>query len=250
MNTGHIVLTVGIITVAAVVVYNMFDAPDFRDFPINPKTAAIAEGGFIGLQPYKPPFKADRAAVAVTPKKTSTTSNNIKLSEGHWQGLEALPLTSELKTKLQLPEGIKGLLVDEVTLNAAASGILGGDILTAVNGRKVHSLKDFVRESKRVKNRNSVRLTLVRYGRPVALTLRSTQELGFVQVETAPMILAGAILPHPYRGSCTMCHLIGNTGHVKPDPDGIVLPPPTIRAGMESTHRDRGVCFACHVIVN
>jgi membrane-associated protease RseP (regulator of RpoE activity) len=175
---------------------------------------------------------------------------NIKLAEGHWQGLEALPLTEELKLKLQLPAGLQGLLVDEITLNAAASGLLGGDILIKVNGHKVSSIEELVKESKRVKNRNRVALTVVRNGRPATLTLKGSEKLGFAQVETAPMILPGAMLPHPYRGACTRCHPIGTGGHVTPDPDGIVLPPPTISADVKRPHQDRGPCNACHVIVN
>ncbi|MEE8484688.1 MAG: PDZ domain-containing protein [Nitrospinota bacterium] len=276
MNTGQKVLLVGIISIVVVMGYNLLDSPNYGDFPVNPKIASIAESG--GLIPVpersvkngnQAPLVTARswdanagdttaggaiggvAASVVAPgPDRGYTAPDIKLAEGHWQGMEIMALSAEFKQKMQLPPGLSGLLVDEVTLFAASSGLLGGDILVEINGHKVHTLKEMLMESKRVKNRSSVPLTVLRYGRRVKLTLRGKAELGFAQMETAPMILAGALMPHPYRGSCTTCHPIGNTGHVRPDPDGITLPPPMIRAVMKSPHQDRGPCKVCHVIVN
>jgi membrane-associated protease RseP (regulator of RpoE activity) len=174
---------------------------------------------------------------------------DIQLSEAHWQGLEALPLSSELKQKLKLPMDLKGLLIDEVTLNAATSGMLAGDVLLTVNQVPVRSLEDLLRESKRVQQARSASLVVYREGRMIALTLSAPDNLGFAQVETAPMIVPGEIMPHPYRGPCTQCHAIGTTGHIVPDPDGIILPPPPIRAGVKSPHKDRGPCQACHIVM-
>ena len=275
MNTGQAVLSVGVLTVVIVMLYSLFDSPDNVDFPITPKSAAIIErgGGIMtpngplspGGWPMSQPFpvtaamnpdvtvgsvnngtqKAEFAAVT-----SAYIAPNITLAEGHWQGIEAMELTAELKAKLQLPAGLNGLMIDEVTVNGAASGLMGGDILVEVNGHRVNSIKELVKESRRVRNRHRVPLTVVRNGRPIIVTLRANEELGFAQVETAPMILPGAMLPHPYRGACTLCHPIGTGAHVAPDPDGIILPAPVIRAGAQMPHQDRGACVACHVIVN
>lgn len=271
MNTGQIVFSVGIFSIAAMMAYNLLDSPNYSDFPVNPKIAAFVESG--GLIPF-PDQPASGGLVPATPWNANTgstaagatggvaasiaafgpdrgyTAPDIKLSEAHWQGMEVMSLSAEFKRKLQFPPGLKGLLVDEVTLFAASSGLMGGDILTQINGRNVHTLKEVVMESKRVKNRRSVPLTVVRKGREVKLTLRGKGALGFAQVETAPMILAGALSPHPYRGACTTCHPIGKTGHVRPDPDAITLPPLPIMAGIKSLHQERGPCGVCHVVVN
>ena len=159
-------------------------------------------------------------------------------------------LTKELKLKLKYPGSLDGLLVDEVTLNAAASGILAGDVMVAFNGVSVRSLEEFVTESKKGRNRSSAQMTVVRKGHTMTFTVQGYGPVGFAQVETAPMILPGAIMPHPYRGPCTQCHPVGSTGHIVPDPGGVTLPPPPIRAGARLPHRDRGPCAACHTILN
>ncbi|MBF0144363.1 MAG: magnetochrome domain-containing protein [Magnetococcales bacterium] len=174
----------------------------------------------------------------------------VRLSEGHWKGLEALPLSAELKRKMRLPPELEGLLVDEVTLNAAAAGLLAGDVIVAVNGRPVKTLEEFLAESRRVQLEKRASIMVFRAGRLQTYLLQGKNNLGYAQVETAPMILPGEIMPHPYRGPCTSCHAIGSTGHIVPDPDGIVLPPPPIRAGVACPHQDRGPCQACHVITN
>ncbi|MBF0626960.1 MAG: magnetochrome domain-containing protein [Magnetococcales bacterium] len=173
-----------------------------------------------------------------------------KLAEGHWKGLEALPLSMELKKKMKLPMELEGLLIDEVTLNAAEAGLLAGDVIVAVNGKHVRSLEDLLTETRRVQMAKSASILVYRRGQMQQFMLVAKTNLGFAQVETAPMILPGEIMPHPYRGPCTQCHAIGTTGHIVPDPDGIILPPPPIRSGVASPHKDRGPCQACHPIIN
>ncbi|MBF0191937.1 MAG: magnetochrome domain-containing protein [Magnetococcales bacterium] len=173
-----------------------------------------------------------------------------KLAEGHWKGLEALPLSIELKKKLKLPIELEGLLIDEVTMNAAEAGLLAGDVIVAVNGNPVRSLEDLLNETRKVQMAKSASILVFRRGLMQQFMLVAKNNLGFAQVETAPMILPGEIMPHPYRGPCTHCHSIGTTGHIVPDPDGIILPPPPIRMGMASPHKDRGPCQACHPIIH
>lgn len=181
-------------------------------------------------------------------KIKSYVSRNIRLSEAHWQGLEALPLSTELKLKLQLPMDLEGVLIDEVTLNSARSGLRGGDVLSEVNNQPVKTLEDLVRESKRVQNQPGVNIKAYRKGHRLTFNLQADDTLGFAQVETAPMIVAGAIRPHPYRGSCTLCHAIGTIGNLMPDPDTITLPPPRIDANAVRPHQDRGPCQVCHKV--
>jgi hypothetical protein len=173
----------------------------------------------------------------------------IMLSEAHWQGMELLPLSSELKQKLKIPMNLSGVLVDEVTLNALLSGIRGGDVVLEVKERPVGSLEEFQMATMRIRNKKKAKLKVWRKGKIIKFKVRADNILGLAQVETAPMILAGAMRPHPYRGPCTQCHLIGDTATLKPDPDGVILPPPVISAGARMPHRDRGPCKACHVIV-
>ncbi|MEO5348647.1 MAG: PDZ domain-containing protein [Magnetococcus sp. YQC-3] len=191
--------------------------------------------------------KGIRPEVAAMPK--AYVAPNIQLAEAHWQGMEAIPLTVELKKKLKLPLGLQGVLLDETTLAAATAGLRAGDVLVAINGNAVTTLEGVLQESKRVKRQKLVTLTVQRQGRLYPIVLTVPDELGFAQVETAPMILTGDVAPHQYRGPCTQCHAIGTGGHMVPDPDLVTLPAPVIRAGVVRPHQDRGPCEACHVII-
>ncbi|CAK0775770.1 Multi-heme protein MamP [Gammaproteobacteria bacterium] len=219
--------------------------------------ALFGRSGLESSQPTKmspgqlePPVTVGRGPRKLhNPQLKAYVAPNIRLAEAHWQGLEALPLSVELKQKLRLPDTLNGLLIDEVTLNAAASGLLAGDVLGAVDGVAVNSLEELVQASKRVQNKTNAVLTVYRKGQWFSFTLSAPDNLGFVQAETAPMILPGEIMPHPYRGPCTQCHAIGTTGHIVPDPDNIILPPPPISAKATTpSHQERGPCSACHQI--
>ncbi|MEG3620323.1 magnetosome magnetite formation protein MamP [Magnetovibrio sp. PR-2] len=188
--------------------------------------------------------------------------SNVQLSEGHWQGMDVGELSSELRRKLRYPRGLKGLLVDEVTLNSARSGLKAGDVIVNVGNVSVTTLEAFQQSSRMVRNLDKVELTALRKGergedgrysmRRVSVFLRGDPDLGFAQLESAPMILPGDGRPHPHRGACTNCHSIGS-GFELPDPDLITLPPPPITHAVVVQgilpHRDRGPCEACHQIV-
>lgn len=208
---------------------------------------------------WAPPLKTPPRA---PPPLTTLHGAGIQLAEAHWQGLEAIPLTTEIRKKLKISRDVQGVLIDETTLAAADAGLLAGDVLVAIQGNPVRTLEGVLRETKRVKRLKSVVLTVqrgtsARAGAAAArrqaglhqVVLTVPDELGFAQVETAPMILSGDIAPHPYRGPCTQCHLIGTTGHMVPDPDLITLPAPPIRAHAPRPHQDRGPCLACHKII-
>lgn len=187
---------------------------------------------------------------------------DIQIAEAHWQGMDVVPLTDELKRKLRYPMGLDGLLIDEVTLGSAAAGLLAGDVITAVGDAPVTTLKEFQQQTRTLRSRRRGSITVLRKGAmmndgrfamsPVALVLAADQDLGFAQLEGAPMILPGDGRPHSYRGPCTQCHAIGVGFELTPDPDLITLPPPsiTIEAANEgrSPHRNRGPCSACHTI--
>lgn len=189
----------------------------------------------------------------------------VKLYEVHWQGMDTLALSPETIMKLKYPAGLRGVLVGEVTLNAARSGMLGGDVITAVEGRPITSLEDLVKQSKTVRNRSQAVISVMRKGKrkengnftvsKYKFMLHSRDGvLGFGQGEGAPQILPGDPSPHPYRGLCTTCHSIGSGFELAPDPDLIVLPPPIITTAQmqakQMAHRERGACQACHQIRN
>ena len=121
--------------------------------------------------------------------------------------MEAVSLTSELRRKLRYPQGLEGLLIDEVTLNAARSGFLAGDIIVNVGNERIVTLEDILSSSMKVREMAQVPITVLRKidktvdsrfaMTSVTLVLRAEPVLGFAQVETAPQIFAGATRPIP-----------------------------------------------------
>ncbi|MEO5366612.1 MAG: PDZ domain-containing protein [Magnetococcus sp. WYHC-3] len=261
---GINIVAVGLLVLVVVVLASMFDLPG-SDLSVTPPPTEMPAGYPIAMTRMVPAAAAGFSAtapdpgwgdalqpapVALDPNTPQTyVAANIQLSEAHWQGMEALPLSDELKKKLKLPAQLTGLMVDEVSLAAGASGVMAGDVLLAVNGRKVESLRELQAQSRLVQMDTSVTLTVYRQGKILTFTMADTDNLGLAQVETAPMILPGDIMPHAYRGPCTQCHAIGASGHIVPDPDGIILPPGPIQAGAAMPHADRGPCVACHIIL-
>jgi hypothetical protein len=187
---------------------------------------------------------------------------DIQLSEAHWQGMDVARLTAELRQKLKYPKGLEGIMIDEVTLNSAGSGFLAGDIITHVAEVRVRTLEEFQQSSRSVRGESKATLVVLRKAerrengryavRRVSLVLRGDPDLGFAQLEAAPMILPGDGRPHSHRGPCTLCHSVGKGFELTPDPDMITLPPPTLSHASVvkgiSPHRDRGPCEACHLI--
>jgi serine protease Do len=166
---------------------------------------------------------------------------------------ELIPLTAELATEYQIPQGESGVLVDEVTLEAAESGILAGDMVQSVGGFPTPDLKAFFRATQRDRVREAKRaqVGISRRGSKMTfvMTTRNTNMLGFAQMEAAQPIQPGALRPHRYMGSCTNCHVFMKTGGQLATDAGDILPsPPPIARNAMARHRYRGQCATCHTI--
>jgi S1-C subfamily serine protease len=176
-----------------------------------------------------------------------------KFIEGHWLGLEVIPLTAELATEYQVPKGETGVLVDEVTLESAESGILAGDMVQSISGFPTPSLKAFFQATQRVQEKERAQVGISRRGSKMTfvMTARNTSTLGFAQMEAAQPIQPGALRPHRSRGrACTYCHIFMKTGGQLPTDAGDILPnPPPITKNAKAPHRYRGRCATCHTIL-
>jgi len=171
--------------------------------------------------------------------------------EGHWLGLEVIPLTPELAKEFQIAPQEKGILVDEITLEAAESGVLAGDMVQSINGAATADLKGFFVATQKVREESTALVGVSRRGKKLTFTMtaRNARDLGFAQMEAAQPIQPSALRPHRYMGACTQCHIFMQTGGQLPTDGGDVLPsPPPISANARPIHRDRGKCAACHVI--
>jgi len=175
--------------------------------------------------------------------------------EGHWLGLEVIPLTAELATEYQIPKGETGVLVDEVTLEAAESGILAGDMVQSIAGLPTPDLKTFFQatQRERVQEEKLAQVGISRRGKKMTfvMTARNANMLGFAQMEAAQPIQPSALRPHRYMGSCTNCHVFMKTGGQLATDAGDILPnPPAITANAKAPHRKRGQCANCHAIMS
>jgi hypothetical protein len=201
---------------------------------------------------------------AVAPKPPNFIPDAVQIYEAHWQGMDVRLLTAELRRKLRYPQQLEGILVGEVTMNAARSGLLGGDVIVAVEGQAVKTLEAFQEATRAVAGDRQATLAVLRKTGPrnqagnrttmirLTLVLVDSRTLGFAQVEGAPMIKAGDPRPHPDRGPCTQCHAVGTGFELAPDPDLITLPPPALSRDIVAKgsrpHEDRGPCQACHIV--
>jgi hypothetical protein len=216
----------------------------------------------VAVPPPAAPEPPAPTPIATTPSATAPGTAMVsprdqnaagkEFIEGHWLGLEVIPLTPELAREYQVPKGEAGILVDEITLEAAESGILAGDMVQAVGGRPTPDLRAFFQATQLVQAKERADVAVSRRGQKMTFIMeaRNTQSLGFAQMEAAQPIQPGAISPHRTRSkACTECHIIMQTGGQLPTDAGDILPnPPAITRDTTLPHRYRGQCAACHVI--
>jgi membrane-associated protease RseP (regulator of RpoE activity) len=191
---------------------------------------------------------------------------DLTLTEGHWIGLEVIPLTAAIAEANSIPPDVTGALIDEVTLLSAEAGLFAGDVITAVNGKRVTNLKSFHLATQVVAQSNRADVSVYRGGQNKNIVVFSTVALGGAQMEGAPMILPTSKSPHGYYGPCDRCHAIAKigpgTGNVlqpknalnpnellKDQGDSLKKVAPNIRAGTPPPHRNRGTCTKCHVVI-
>lgn len=81
-------------------------------------------------------------------------------------GLDVAPLTDERRKQLNVPEGVAGVVVNEVKPGSAAesAGLQQGDIIQEVNREAVKSLDDYQRVAPMIKKEELVVLFLSRRG--------------------------------------------------------------------------------------
>ena len=203
-----------------------------------------------GPAPLSAPLAGADPTGLLTPLQQNA-ANKIMV-EGHWMGMETLDLTPSLKRIYKIPVDVSGVIVDEITLESAESGILAGDVIISIQGRPTRSLDEFFQATVAVSEREWAEVVVYRMGaeRRFTLAARNAPTLGFAQMEGAQPIRPGALSPHrDRRKACTDCHVIMATGGQLPVDAGDVLPtPPPISANAKALHEYRGQCRSCHVI--
>lgn len=212
--------------------------------PLNPQNST-QQANQLGVLPVPPNQNVPLQPIAVLDKI---------LQEGHWIGLEVIPLTPAIAKANSIPPDVAGVLIDEVTLLSAEAGLVAGDVITAVNDKKITDLKSFWQATKDLGQSNRANVSVFSRGRNKSIVVLSTEVLGIAQMEAAPMILATDKSPHGRYGPCDQCHTISktplNTGQLAKDQgDVLTKVAPTIRKGTVPPHRKRGTCTLCHVVL-
>jgi len=208
-------------------------------------------------EPFPVPAPPGNTGInAATPAEAPAVSNvmEIVLQEGHWIGLEVGPLSPALASANGIPANIRGVLVDEVTLLAAGSGLLAGDVIAAINNMETGDLYAFKAATRPIAMSKQATVTVYRAGAYKKVEVRGVEELGLAQMEAAPMINATDPSPHGYYGPCERCHTISktvkNTGQLAKDGgDVLVVRAPPIKWGAKPIHGKRGTCTSCHKII-
>lgn len=192
----------------------------------------------------------DRGPVALPSPKQQGAAQK-KLVEGHWHGMEVIELGPELAREYGIMSSSAGLLVDEVTLEVAETGVLAGDVLFRLDAMEISTLKDFSEATYLLRNNHAVEMGILRGGRRTSVWLRTRRALGAAMFEAAPPVFPGAIAPHKdKKRPCTDCHLIMASGGQLAIDAGDLLPsPPPIAADAIALHGNRGPCQTCHRIV-
>ena len=198
--------------------------------------------------------KAGSAGQQLSGLLTPAQQNAVEkiLVEGHWLGMELLDLTTALRRTYGIPDSVRGVIIDEVSLEAAQCGLLAGDVVLEVQGWQTQTLEDFLAATEKAKEQKAAEITVFRLGERKVLALQAerSESLGFAQMESASPIRPGALSPHKTRSKpCTACHVIMTSGGQLPVDSGDTLPnPPPIPKGQTAPHGYRGTCNSCHQI--
>ena len=100
--------------------------------------------------------------------------------ERGWLGVSVQDLTPEIASGLGLKPDIDGVVIAQISANSPASraGLRQGDVIIAVNGRRIDQVRDVPRTIAALKPETNVTLTLLRQGRELeirATTARAPQ---------------------------------------------------------------------------
>jgi S1-C subfamily serine protease len=82
-------------------------------------------------------------------------------------------LSPELALAYGVPKGVKGLIVAESATQASAAGLLAGDVIKAINGRRVETIVDFIKVMNKASLRKGLSLDVYRQGQRFNLKIKS-----------------------------------------------------------------------------
>lgn len=121
-----------------------------------------------------------------SPAKEEFSISRMQFAEAHWHGLEIVPITDHDRRQFLIPFDVKGVMVDEVTLEATQCGFLAADVVQEVERYPTPNLKEFLISTMRVQNRREAKFNIWRQGENLTITLKAApyyKNLGYANME-------------------------------------------------------------------
>ena len=101
--------------------------------------------------------------------------DKVAQSKNLWPGLTAYPLTDDVRQDQNIPRGARGVIVGDLpdeNTPAAVAGIRAGDLITAINGKKVSTMMDYY-QGLNDASRQAVTVEIQRDGNTISIGLGS-----------------------------------------------------------------------------
>ena len=116
--------------------------------------------------------KTVKVTIAEMPASLTSAAMAPKEFDNLLKGIQVQDLTPEIKTKLNIPQRIQGVIITDISGGSFAEGILSkGDVIIEIGKEKIESLKDYERAVSRIKPDEAILLLIYRNGSTVYITL-------------------------------------------------------------------------------
>ncbi|UCC95284.1 MAG: hypothetical protein JSW40_00625 [Candidatus Omnitrophota bacterium] len=96
---------------------------------------------------------------------------HIGVGQAEWAGMTVSNLSLSLATEFNIPKDEEGVVVNWVEGPAYYSGVKEGDLLKAINNKKVRNIAEFLKVAKGVNLNEGALLDVLRDSQPLYVTL-------------------------------------------------------------------------------
>jgi len=130
----------------------------------------IAQAVAAGTQPFIP---FDPENVQPPGLRGVLQGSEVGAGEIEALGMGVEQLVPELALAFGIPEGMKGLVITESANQAADAGLLAGDVIKAVNNRRVRTIVDFIKVMNKADLSKGVSFHVYRQGQRFSVTIKA-----------------------------------------------------------------------------
>ncbi len=159
-------------------VYRFGDKLNLRILPAPMQAGAMtpAAGGVViqaqAVAAVTPPNAAGAAAPALPTLKGPLLGGEVEPGELEALGMGIQDLSPALIATYNLPEGVKGVVITEVALQAQTAGLQMGDVIGAVNKQRIESVVDFIKVMNTAPVDQDIAFGIYRDGRRIGITMK------------------------------------------------------------------------------